>query len=276
MLAAKRRSSSAARPEGGVRRPRRAPALLPFQRQQLAFAAHIRDPDRAPRPPDVEERRMAIYRELFYNNVEGFISGTFPVLRSLFDARRWHALVRDFFARHRSHTPLFPELPLEFLVYLREERRPQPKDPPFMLELAHYEWVENGVTFATEEIVAQPVRPRGDLLKGRPFVSPLAWRLDYKWPVHRIGPDFQPRRWPAQITHLVVYRNRRDEVKFLQLNPVTARLLDLLKSGGLTGQQALETLALELNPSEPHVLINAGAETLRQFRRLDIILGTRA
>ena len=29
----------------------------------------------------VEDRRLNIYRELFYNNIESFISGTFPVLK---------------------------------------------------------------------------------------------------------------------------------------------------------------------------------------------------
>jgi hypothetical protein len=275
-MAAATRSPSAARPEAAGNRRQRRVQLLPFQRLQLAFASHIRDPSRAVRPADVEDRRMAIYRELFYNNVEGFISGAFPVLRSLFETRRWHALVRDFFARHRSHTPLFPELPLEFIAYLREERRLRRTDPPFMLELAHYEWVETGLDFATDEIAAQAVRPRGDVLKGEPLVSPLAWRLDYRWPVHRIRPSYQPSVPPPEMTHLVVYRDRCDAVRFLQLNPVTARLLDLLKAGGLSGLQALEQVARELNVQDPRTLISAGADTLRQFRRFDILLGTRA
>ncbi|NNG12205.1 MAG: DUF2063 domain-containing protein, partial [Halobacteria archaeon] len=54
-----------------------------FIRRQYEFAAHIRDPKHQPAPADVEDRRMGIYRELFYNNVEGFIAGTFPVLRRI-------------------------------------------------------------------------------------------------------------------------------------------------------------------------------------------------
>ena len=86
-----------------------------FAQRQYAFAAHIRDPERNPRPEDVEERRMKIYRELFYNNVEDFIASTYPVLRQITPDERWHAMIRDYFATHLSHTPLFAEMPREFL-----------------------------------------------------------------------------------------------------------------------------------------------------------------
>ena len=54
-----------------------------FQEAQRHFAAHIRNPDLNSAPSGIEDRRMSIYRELFYNNVESFISNGFPVLRSI-------------------------------------------------------------------------------------------------------------------------------------------------------------------------------------------------
>ncbi len=51
-------------------------------------------------------------------------------------------MARDFFACHACRTPLFTRLAEEFLVYLEQERKGMPEDPPFLLELAHYEWVE--------------------------------------------------------------------------------------------------------------------------------------
>ncbi|MDH4254937.1 MAG: DNA-binding domain-containing protein, partial [Gammaproteobacteria bacterium] len=50
-----------------------------FQRRQYEFAAHIRDPDANPPPAGIEDRRMAIYRELFYNNLLSLLGSTFPV-----------------------------------------------------------------------------------------------------------------------------------------------------------------------------------------------------
>ena len=57
-------------------------AELPlFKQIQYEFAAHIRNPKQNPKPEDVEERRMKIYSELFFNNVEDFMSNTYPVLK---------------------------------------------------------------------------------------------------------------------------------------------------------------------------------------------------
>ena len=41
-----------------------------FQETQYQFAAYIRDPEHQPIPDQLESRRMAIYRDLFFNNIE--------------------------------------------------------------------------------------------------------------------------------------------------------------------------------------------------------------
>ena len=47
---------------------------------QMAMARYLRDPDKEPAPPGVEQRRLKIYQDLVYNNIEGFISGGFKFL----------------------------------------------------------------------------------------------------------------------------------------------------------------------------------------------------
>jgi hypothetical protein len=172
--------------------------------QQSRFAAHIRNPDKSAAPADVEDRRMAIYRDLFFNNIRKFLSTNFPVLRQLYSDGDWDILVRDFFTEHRCRTPLFPELPREFLQYLQEVRQTREGDPPFMLELAHYEWAELALSLDQHEFSNVAADPEGDLLDGIPVLSPLAWPLSYRFPVHRIRPDYQPAEAPAKATHLLV------------------------------------------------------------------------
>jgi hypothetical protein len=71
-------------------------------------------------------------------------------------------------------------------------------------------------------------------------VSPLAWPLAYRWPVHRLGPDHQPAEPPAAPTFLVVYRDAADAVQFLEIGADTARLLDAFEQApGSTARQAL-------------------------------------
>lgn len=245
-----------------------------FVRQQYAFAAHIRDPEKNPCPEGIEDRRMKIYRELFYNNVEDFIANTFPVLRRILPDDRWHAMIRDYFAHHLSHTPLFPEMPREFLQYLEHEREPQPDDPPFMLELAHYEWVELALSLLDEKIDAAKIDVHGDLLDGVPVISPLAWTLNYRFPVHKIGPAFQPKEADGKPTHLIVYRDTDFDVRFIEINPVTARLLQLLSGDDpVPGRTALQQVAAELNHPQPDAVIQGGIEILQNLRKCHVILG---
>jgi hypothetical protein len=246
--------------------------MKPFQKLQYAFAAHLRDPRRHRAPRGIEPRRLKVYTELFYNNVEGFLAAGFPVIRRITPDARWHAMARDFLARHQSHQPLFHRIAGEFLRYLEHTRRAK-DDPPFLRELAHYEWVELALSVAAVE--APRANPRGDLLAGVPVVSPLAWPLEYRFPVHRIGADHQPEAPPAQPTYLVVWRDADDEVKFMEANAVTARLLQLVGPGRTTGRKALMRIARELKHPQPEVVVAEGAAILRGLRERGIILGTR-
>jgi hypothetical protein len=252
------------------------PDTADFKQTQYAFAAHIRDPQQHPRPLDVEDRRMNIYRELFYNNVEGFMASSFPVLRKIMDDTQWHALIRDYFSNHKAKTPLFPEMPREFLQYLQEEREPQESDPSFLLELAHYEWVELALSLADEENESDDINPDGDLLEERPVLSSLAWPLQYQYPVQQIGPDYQPENPPELPTFIVVYRNINDHIGFLEINPVTARLLQLLnEENKQSGRTLLEQIASEINHADHEAVIQGGLSILHDLRERNILLGTQ-
>lgn len=246
-----------------------------FIDRQYAFAAHLRDPANNPAPGDIEDRRMEIYRGLFYRNIESFIASGFPVIRKLYNDSDWHRMVRDFMACHQSRSPYFLEISREFLAYLQEERRPEPCDPPFLLELAHYEWAELALSVSDASIDIDTIDPNADLLGGHPEVSPLAWVLSYRWPVHQLGPNFIPAEPPEQTTHVVVYRDRKDQIRFVLINPVTARLLYLLEEDdSLTGRAALEKIVEEMQHPKPEVVIQGGLQALEQLKSQGIILGT--
>lgn len=246
-----------------------------FQRLQYAFAAHLRDPARQAAPAGLEDRRVGVYRELIYNNIEGLLAGNFPVIRRLLPDARWHALVRAFLADHRAHTPLFHEIGREFHRFLEARAERDAGDPPFLAELAHYEWVEVAVAFDEQRIDAVPHDPAGDVVLGRPVVSPLAWPLGYRYPVHRIRPDFQPDAPSAQPTFLVVARNRADEVAFMETTALSLRLLERVKANpGSTGLLCVTELAAAFEGSERETAVAAGLDTLRAFRARDVLLGT--
>lgn len=245
--------------------------LPEFRALQLDFAAHVRDPAANPRPGGIEARRMRIYLDLVYSNVESFLASGFPIAKQILGDDRWHALVRDFLRRHPSESPYFLDISQEFLAYLGSLT--DWNLPPFMLELCHYEWVELALSVAEEEIQHDGVDPEGDLLAGRVVVSQLIWPLAYRFPVHEIGPEYQPEVQPSDRTCLVVYRRRDDQVAFLEANEVTLRLLELLRVGG-TGEDAIRALQMELPGVDSQVVHERGVATMNRLRESEIILGT--
>jgi hypothetical protein len=246
-----------------------------LRESQLQMARFLRNPETEPAPEGIEPRRLKIYQDLVYNNIEGFISGGFPVLRSLYTDEDWHALVRLFIEGHRCHTPYFLEISQEFLKFLMEDYPHRECDPAFMAELAHYEWVELALDVSEDEIDDESVDPSADPLLGIPVLSPLAWILCYQYPVQKIGPAFQPCE-SVEATYLVVYRNREDAVKFMELNAATARMLELVRENSTgTGIQLLEQQASELNMPQESV-IEFGKELFQQFVQLSIISGCRS
>ena len=235
----------------------------------MTMANYLRDPVRNPAPAGVEQRRLQIYQDLVYNNIEGFISGGFPVLRSLYEEPDWHEMVRQFIDQHRCHTPYFLEISQEFLQFLMGTYVRRDCDPPFMAELAHYEWVELALD-VSEEVLFDPIEI-DDLRTSVLRLSPLAWVLSYQFPVHRIGVSYRPEQ-AQEPTYLAVYRDREDKVCFMELNAATARLLELIRdTGAATAAELLVTLAGELGMAEDAVLA-FGEQQLQQLLALSVVV----
>lgn len=249
--------------------------IAEFQKYQYNFTKHLRDPEKNAIPAGIEARRMAIYSDLLFNNIKEFIENGFPVLHSLYSEAAWLILVRDFFANHQSHSPYFVEISQEFLLFLQNEYERKPEDPAFLLELAHYEWVELNLMVSKEAVSFDHIDPHGDLLAEIPIISPLAMPLAYQWDVQHISVNYQPTTLPEQATYLIVHRNEDDEVNFIEANPVTARLLALIQDDNAqSGQQLLTQIAEEMQHPEPDIVVQGGHQVLLKLHKAGVILGT--
>jgi hypothetical protein len=245
------------------------------QRLQYQFTAHLRDPDHCPAPAGIEDRRMGIYRDLVFCNVEMFLSANFPVIRTLYDEDTWNGLTRDFLREHQCHTPLFPEFGREFLRYVEARQQRGAGDPPFLLELAHYEWAELALALDENDLDAVPHDAAGDPLTEVPVISPLACVLGYRFPVQLIGPDFRPTQAPADPTLLLLVRGHDDEVRFHEIDALSALLIERLQENTrLTGLQCLDALLAERDDTDAAALREAGKAVLIQLKAREAILGT--
>ncbi len=249
---------------------------MDFQQYQRAFTRRLRDPRANPRPQGASAQRMKVYEGLLYNNIEGFLLACFPVCRKILGKRRWDRLVRAFFRDHVSHTPYFLQIPEEFLKFLQDEWT-QPADaPPFLPELAHYEWVELELDTSNRDQDLPPHHPRGELMAGRPLVNPVLRVLAYRWPVHRLSTRFKPLEPPAETTFILAYRDGDYAVRFTHINPATARLLVVLQEQpGLSGAAAMTLLAQEMGLPDS-ALHDHGQKILNELRQQGALLGTLA
>ena len=249
------------------------PETLPdFQNIQAAFAAHIRDPIGVPSPPDVSAQRMAAYRDLFFNNIESFIATGFPVLKGVMGEDSWRSLIRDFYRDHHCRTPLFIEIAEEFLTYLTNERPETPIDPPFLRELAHYEWVELALAVSEGEPPELREISLTDYLDSCFVLSSVAWPLAYQFPVHKIGPEFRPEQAGVAPTFLVVYRDREDRVRFMEINQGSYELLQSMsESPERTLREHLLSIAQALQHPNPERVLEFGVDLVGQLYRKGIV-----
>lgn len=246
-----------------------------FQEAQDRFTAHIRDPQQ-PLPEGLSERRMGIYSELLYANIESFIASAFPIFKAISEPQVWQDRVRDFLKNYRCESPYFVDISQAFLDYLSRNPASWQEDGPFILELAHYEWAELMLDTAALEIPNIPIDQESDLLNGCPIPSPVAQLFQYSYPVHTITPEQLPESPADQPVLLLGYRNRNDHVGFMEVNPVTARLWQLIQAcedTPKTGKELILKVLQELNHVDIKSGLRGGLEALEHLQQNDIVLG---
>ena len=243
-----------------------------FQQYQQAFTAHIRDPQNQPRPKNVKAKGMDVYKEIVFNNLFESVSACFPVAQKVVGKRAWIKLVRGFFREHSSSTPIFRKIPAEFLTYLSNINTLTPESfPPYLTSLCHYEWVELLVSTMADEADKRDINAIGDLRMNQPAFSHTMQLLNYEYAVHKISPRYKPNQ--KVNTQLLVYRNAEFEVKFVELNTITYRLIEILKQEKVNCEQALTILAKEINQPQTESIIQFGLEILEDLRSQGVILG---
>ncbi|WP_322846718.1 DNA-binding domain-containing protein [Pseudomonas sp. B33.4] len=245
-----------------------------LMQQQQALTRYLRDPEHQLPPANMNAARVNVYRDLVFNNVSQLLSGTFPVLIRIIGEQRWRLLVRGFLRDSRAQTPKFGEIAETFLDYLVTQPQvlQEGQWPAFLLELAHYEWVE--MVLQQSDAQALPATDPALLLERPLQISALAWPLAYEWPVHELDPNHQPATPPAQPTLLLVRRTADWSVKFAELSPLAWRLLQRIEeSPALDGRQQLQDLAVEAGVAASVAFMDSGSLLLRQFHE-DGVLGS--
>lgn len=206
--------------------------MKPFQQYQKEFVDYLRDPQQAKRPEYAAKARIQVYEKLLFNNVSGFVETAFPVLQSIIPDEKWQALMRRFFANHRCQSPFFIEISKQFLDYLIEHELDLQQEYPYLVSLAHYEWLELSVSVRAES--------QGELVESHHLdscqltLSESSEPVSYAFPVHQItqenAHDTVVCTQLQTPVYLVLYRKKnQDSVNFLEVNAVTALVCSFLQ-----------------------------------------------
>lgn len=216
--------------------------MKPFQVLQLAFTEYLRTGD-AERPRD---RRQEIYRESVYKNIRQAISDIFPATKHCIQESQWDLTIREFITEANLQTPYFHELGEEFLAYLMNKHKPLATEYPFLVELAHFEWIQFALYIADADLPGH-LKASAATENSLWTASPLAIGLTYSHPVHTIDEHNLPINSKHGPTYLLAYRNRNDEVEIMPTDSLSLRIFQLLQAHeGITHLQLFQRLAAEL------------------------------
>jgi hypothetical protein len=245
-------------------------ALMRIQRQ---FAGHIRDPEGVAPLAGLEARRLAIYRRLVFNNVSRLMASNFPVIKRLCTGQDWNELIAEFVRVHRAETPLFPQIAHEMVRYLQRLHEAGCLPLPFLAELAHWEALETGVRLHPADLgVIAPGR-EVDPVRARPILNPTLSMAMYAWPVHLIGPRYQPSSPAAEPIILLACRKRDETLAFQKLNVLSACLIETMQARPAAGVIAhLEAIAERLAPNDSELIIGQGLLLIQRLLEAEVVL----
>lgn len=240
---------------------RRAPEKL--RDFQIRYGKYLRNPDGQRLPEGVPKRRSEIYEGLLFSNISGFINNCFPVAKSLHTEKDWEVLIRAFFKDWRCTTPIFSQIPFEFVRFVSETLVADTQ-PPWLSELLHYEWVELEVDLDESE---------GTCVDSHTLrLNPTAKLLSYSWPVHLISKTAIPRQ--PESTFIVVYRKNDTKVRFSELNATTFMLLQHVFNFPGKIEDIINDFVAQMNSPEPDAVSGFAFQILRELHQQEIVIGT--
>jgi hypothetical protein len=217
-----------------------------------------------------QRERLAVYRKLVRGTLREAlvlaIPRTIARLGPLFDET-----FERFLAERAPRSHYLRDVTTELLDFAAERWRDDPRVPRWAHDLARHEALHI-------EIAAMPVAA-GDgaaaelaLDRGLRF-SEASRVVRYGFAVHRLSEDENDRSDPeAAVTALFVYRSPEHEVRYLELSPVAAAILERLHAGETLGA-ALQHAARERGVTLDAALIEGTARLLADLAERGALLG---
>lgn len=206
-----------------------------------------------------ETRRL--YESLLHGTIQECLSGIYPYSKRLLMttgcAGDWAVLVEEYRRRHPATSYRLLDAVEAFPAYLAQV----PTMPPYLPEIAMYEWLEAVVQHAPDPVMPPGFQamlpPVSDWERFSPVWNTTGVVQPFVWPVTDMlaaltktpkdkTPDlfgFSPRGLHTASQTVLIYRDPKTlRVRFFVLSELTAALLSALFAPGVSYRRGIETL----------------------------------
>lgn len=227
----------------------------------------LSDDDRAALRDDFE--RLLVYRRLVRGTLRDAVALAIP--RTL---ARLGALFDEYFdrflAEHGPRTHYLRDVTTELLDFCAPLFPTDARVPPWALDLARHEALQIVVSSLREAVTPRELGEL-ELERGLCFVE-AARVARYGFAVHRLASDEADRTPPEPgPTALFVYRDPAHDVRYLELSPLAAGLLERLLRGETLRESLLSACAE--TKTEPSVALEGAARLLADLAERGALLG---
>lgn len=247
-----------------------------FSDVQRQITRYLRDPENSPLPQGADVRRMNHYARSYRAKLARSLNASLPVVIAALGKEEFRFLLNDYVRIPRESLTGKSTLAGSFLHFVKSESDKRGLSP-LVLELTDFAARVEALFNSDGQVGADGIDREGDPLSGEPVFSELAEILKYKWPVHAIRADELPEEAPESPTWLIIYRDRKSQNGFVELNRQAAEIAIRVRdnAAGRTGAQLLAAADADRSGIAPAQSRQGGREILEFLRKRDIITGTR-
>lgn len=220
--------------------------------------------------------RIAVYRTLVRNGIGSVVLQMLPRTRARLDAAapgRMESDLATFVDEVGPRTHYLRDVPAEFLAWAAPRWRADAALPRWLADLAAFELAQFAVAASAPARV--PETP-AEVAIDRPLVFADSMRLvRHGWAVHELSADQGDLAPPVERdVRLLAYRDAAHQVRWLELTPLAAAVLDRLAAGEPLGA-AVERACAE-HKTMPGAVLREVARLLADLGERGVLLGARS
>jgi hypothetical protein len=218
-------------------------------------------------------RRLLVYRSLVRNGLSAVVLRMLPRTRARLNAARAGRFDGDlaaFVDEVGPRTHYLRDVPAELVAWATPAWRADPAVPAYLPDLAAHELAH----FAVSGAAASALAP-GEIAVDRPLAFCGSARVErYAWAVHELRGDLDATDEPARRdVCLLAHRDRAHEVRWLELTPLAAAVVERLLAGEPLGD-AVTRACTEHGARSADVSVNV-ARLLADLAERGVVLGSR-